>query len=212
MGVWGGCSEACTYPHGTRAPGPLSEKRVKWPRRKCRKVGLGTARRRQDKVIPKAGQPSVPGARSAAGAGVLPCPTRVSPQPPFRPGDLPQQPLPWVLAQGSPCTASRSGPLTKGPSPPRAARAFILWNFLRKTFSGWCSPLGGAGSGTRTWPGRSSRARDARRARSRNLCPAPRHCSLCLPLLRRDTSAHLAAGGLVTWSVWIRPDACPCAP
>lgn len=28
MGVWGGCSEACTYPHGTRAPGPLSEKRV----------------------------------------------------------------------------------------------------------------------------------------------------------------------------------------
>lgn len=59
---------------------------------------------------------------------------RATPLPPSRPGDVPQQSLPWVLAQASPCTASRSGPLTKEPSPLRAARAFILWNFLRKTF------------------------------------------------------------------------------
>lgn len=153
--------------------------------------------RRQSDFL-KQVRPSVLAAQSAAGAGVLPRPRRVTPQPPSRPGDLPQQSLPWVLAQSSPSTASRSGLLTKEPSPLRAARAFILWNFLRKTFSGWCSSLGGAGSGTRTWPGRSFRARDARRGRSRNLCLA-RHCSLCLPLLRRDTSADLDAGGLVTW-------------
>ena len=49
VGVWGRCSEACTYPHGTRASGPLSEKRGKWPSRKWSKVGLGIAGRKPER-------------------------------------------------------------------------------------------------------------------------------------------------------------------
>lgn len=205
MGVWGGpgAPEACTYPHGTRASGPLSEQRVKWPSRKWRKVGLGTARRKPERPGTRGRQsdflkqvrPSVLAAQSAAGAGALPRPRRVTPQPPSRPGDLPQQSLPWVLAQGSPSTASRSRLLTKKPFPLRAARHIA--NFLRKTFQDgarpWAAQARARGPGQGAASARGTRAED-----DPELCLA-RHCSLCLPLLqRRDTSADLDAGGLVT--------------
>lgn len=86
--------EACTYPHGTRASGPLSEQRVKRPqkveesgsgRQRAGNLNVPAPKGRRQSDFKKQVRPSVP-AQSAAGAGALPRPRRVTPQPPSRPG------------------------------------------------------------------------------------------------------------------------------
>lgn len=104
--------------------------------------------------------------------------------------------------EGAPAPPSTTGPLSDKRagahgSPAVSSVAFpSLQNFLITTFPGSHYSLGRAGSGTRTWPGRS----DCTKARARELAVPPAASSLaallfCLLFLRRDMPAGQDASG-----------------
>lgn len=110
----------------------------------------------------------------------FPCPRRAAPQLPACPRDLPLLSPLGVLAQGLTQHASRSGALTKEPSPPWVARALLYsGTFSAQLFRGGARPRTARalarGPGQGAAPAQGTHAGDDPRIRvqSRDTAPLP---------------------------------------